>query len=204
MTKTRARLAVFISGGGTGMQAMIDASKRGDLAAEIVLIVSSTRKAYGLERAATEGIDSYVFRPKRFDTPRLANEELLARLVDHKVDYIALSGYLRMLSPEILRAFPGRIVNIHPGLLPKYGGQGMYGAAVHQAVLAAGDKESGPTVHIVDEIYDHGRILDQSKVPVVDGDTSDSLAARVLIEEHKFYPIVIDNLIKGKYELNDD
>lgn len=204
MTDSKARLAVFISGGGTGLQSIIDASGRGDLAAEVVWVVSSTKKAYGLERAARAGIETFVFRPKKYPTPEAAAEDLLVRLQERKVEYIALAGFLKLVPAIIIRAFPRRILNIHPGLLPKYGGKGMYGHHVHEAVLAAGDKESGPTVHLVDEIYDNGRILEQVRIPVLADDTPEKLAARVLVEEHKLYPRVIDNLIKGKYEFDND
>jgi len=204
MTDSKARLAVFISGGGTGLQSIIDASGRGDLAAEVVWVVSSTKKAYGLERAARAGIETFVFRPKKYPTPEAAAEDLLIRLQERKVEYIALAGFLKLVPAIIIRAFPRRILNIHPGLLPKYGGKGMYGHHVHEAVLAAGDKESGPTVHLVDEIYDNGRILEQVRIPVLADDTPEKLAARVLIEEHKLYPQVINNLIKGKYEFDND
>jgi formyltetrahydrofolate-dependent phosphoribosylglycinamide formyltransferase len=200
MTNIKARLAVFISGGGTGLQSIIDASKRGVLDAEVVWVVSSTKKAYGLQRAADAGIESFVYRPKKFESPEAASEALLNMLRERQVDYIALAGYLKLFPSNIIRAYPRRITNIHPGLLPKYGGKGMYGRHVHEAVLASGDRESGPTVHIVDEIYDHGQILEQVRVPVLDGDTPEELAARVLKEEHKLYPKVIDNLIKGRYE----
>jgi formyltetrahydrofolate-dependent phosphoribosylglycinamide formyltransferase len=200
MTDTKARLAVFLSGGGTGLQSIIDASKRGDLDAEVVWVVSSTKKAFGLQRAADAGIESFVYRPKKFDTPDAAAEALLGMLGERKVDYIALAGFLKLIPANIIRAYPRRITNIHPALLPKFGGKGMYGHHVHEAVLASGDRESGPTVHLVDEIYDNGQILEQVKVPVLEGDTPEELAARVLKEEHKLYPKVIDNLIKGKYE----
>lgn len=201
---TKARLAVFISGGGTGLQAIIDASRRGDLAAEVVWAVSSSSKAFGLERAKKENIETFVFRTKQYETPEAATSDLLARLRERRVEYIALAGYLKLLSPEVVRAYPRRILNIHPGLLPRYGGPGMYGHFVHEAVLASGDKESGPTVHLVDEIFDHGRILEQVRVPVLPGDTPETLAKRVLVEEHRLYPRAIDNLIKGKYKLDHD
>jgi phosphoribosylglycinamide formyltransferase-1 len=197
----KARLAVFISGGGTGLQAIIDASNRGRLAAEVVWVVSSTGKAFGLERAKKAGIETFVFLSKKYATPEEATADLLAKLRERGIEYIALAGYLKLLAPEIIRVYPKRIVNIHPGPLPKYGGPGMYGHFVHEAVIAAGERESGPTVHIVDEIYDHGCILEQVRVPVLPGDTPEALAARVLVEEHKLYPRVIDNLIKGKYDL---
>ena len=199
---SRARLAVFISGGGTGLQAIIDASKRGDLAADVVWVVSSTGKAFGLERAKNVEIETFVFLSKKYANPEDATADLLTKLRERKIEYIALAGYLKLLPAEIIRTYSKRIVNIHPGLLPKYGGPGMYGHFVHEAVIAAGERESGATVHIVDEIYDHGRILEQVKVPVLSGDTPETLATRILVEEHKLYPRVIDNLIKGKYDLD--
>ena len=204
MNDSKARLAVFISGGGTGLQAIIDASARGDLSADVAWVVASTKKAYGLERAAKAGIESFVFRPKKYPSREAAAEDLLDQLKQRRIDYIALAGYLRLVPLNIVRAFRRQVLNIHPALLPKYGGKGMYGHFVHEAVLASGDIESGATVHLVDEIYDNGSILEQVRVPVQNDDTPDTLAARVLIEEHKLYPRVIDNLIKGKYELDKD
>jgi len=199
-----ARLAVFISGGGSNLQALIDASKRGELAARIVWVVSSSSSAYGLERAAMEGIETFVFEPKAYPTRELAEQDLLTRLSERHIDFIALAGYLKMVPNTVVRAYRGRMVNIHPALLPRYGGKGMYGHFVHEAVIASGDMESGPTVHLVDEVYDNGRILEQARVPVYPCDTVDTLAARVLAEEHKLYPRVLDNLIRGRYDKQTD
>ncbi|HVP07251.1 MAG TPA: phosphoribosylglycinamide formyltransferase [Candidatus Acidoferrum sp.] len=201
MADQLARIAVFISGGGSNLQALIDASKNGRLCGAIVLVVSSNESAYGLERAAKAGIATFVYLPKQYPSKEDAAADLLARLRSEQIDYIALAGYLKMLPGAVVRAYPKRIVNIHPALLPKYGGKGMYGHFVHEAVLAARDKESGVTIHVVDEIYDHGAILEQVRVPVLDTDTPDTLAARVLVEEHKLYPRALDKLIKGEYRL---
>lgn len=195
----RARIAVFISGRGTGLQALIDATRSGKLSAQIVLVVSSNPEAYGLERAKNENIPTLVHVTRLFDTPDQAADSLLGELRAREVDYLALAGYLKMMPPSVLRAYPGRVVNIHPALLPKYGGKGFYGHHVHEAVIAAHDKESGATVHLVDEIYDHGRILEQVRVPVLPDDTPDTLAARILVEEHKLYPMALEKLIQGKY-----
>jgi phosphoribosylglycinamide formyltransferase-1 len=192
-----AKLAVFISGGGTNLQALIDAIKAGKLSARIVLAVSSRSDAYGLERARAENIDTFVFRMKDFSTPEEGTRHLLELLAKYGVDYIALAGYLKMVPIEVIKAYKNRITNIHPALLPKYGGKGMYGHFVHEAVLASGDTESGATVHLVDEIYDHGRILLQGRVPVYPGDTPDMLAERILKVEHEIYPRALDNLIRG-------
>lgn len=204
MAQRKANLAVFISGGGTGLQSIIDASRRGDLSAEVAWVVSSSAKAYGLQRAAKAAIESFVFRPKEYHSPEEAEADLLKKLKERDIDYIALAGYLKLLPAKVVAAYPRRIVNIHPGLLPKYGGKGMFGHHVHEAVLEAGEKESGATVHLADEIYDHGRILEQVKVPVLKGDTPESLAQRVLLEEHKLYPAVLEKLITGKYEVEND
>jgi phosphoribosylglycinamide formyltransferase 1 len=197
----RARLAVFISGSGTGLQSIIDATRSGTLAAEVVLVVSSAEKAYGLVRAMNAGIDTFVFKEKRYDSPDEAAADLLRRLGEHRVDYIAMAGYLKMMPVEILRAYPKRVTNIHPALLPNYGGKGMFGHYVHEAVLAARDAESGATVHLADDIYDHGIILEQARVPVLPNDTPDSLAERVQAAERLLYPRVLDKLIKGEYKL---
>jgi phosphoribosylglycinamide formyltransferase-1 len=201
MNTKRARLAVFISGGGTTLQAFIDAVKSGILSADIAYVISSRRDAYGLERAAKEDIETFVYKTKKYPSPEEAEQDLLARLRERKIDFLALAGYLRLLSPIVVKAFHNRIVNIHPARLPQYGGKGMYGHHVHEAVIAAGDTESGPTVHLVDEIYDHGKILEHASVPVLPDDTPETLAARVLIQEHRLYPRVLQKLIRGEYDL---
>jgi phosphoribosylglycinamide formyltransferase-1 len=193
-------LAVFISGGGTNLQALIDSAKAGRLSARIVLVVSSRNDAYGLVRAQHEGISTFVFRVRDFQTPDEAGEHLLHILEEYDIEYIALAGYLKMIPPAVIRKFRDKIVNIHPALLPKYGGRGMYGHFVHEAVLASGDRESGVTVHMVDEIYDHGKIIMQKKVPVMPGDTPDSLADRVLVVEHQIYTEALEQLIKGNID----
>jgi len=202
--KGQINLAVFISGSGTGLQSIIDASRRGELSARVAWVVSSSSDAFGLRRAARADIESFVFKPGKYSSATEAAADLLRRLKERDIQYIALAGYLKLLPTEVVAAYPKRILNIHPGLLPKYGGKGMYGHHVHEAVLAAGEKESGPTVHLVDEVYDHGKILEQVRVPVLDNDTPETLAQRVLLEEHKLYPAVIEKLITGKYEVNDD
>ena len=196
---TRAKIAVFVSGGGSNLQALIDASKSGMLHGEIVLVISNTSKAYGLVRAEKENINTFVYKVKNYDSPDLASDDLFSQLRKHDVEYIALAGYLKLLPQNVVKAFKGKIINIHPALLPKYGGKGMYGHFVHEAVIEAGDKESGITIHLADEIYDNGRILHQVKVPVKKDDTPDTLAARVLKQEHLWYARILDKLIKGEY-----
>ena len=202
VNKTRPKIAVFISGGGSNLQALMDASKAGILSADVALVVSSRRKAYGLLRAANESIETFVFKVKKYPTPQTAGEDIVRKLRERGIDYVALAGYLSLIPPELVQAYRNRIVNIHNALLPKYGGQGMYGHHTHEAVLAANEKESGPTVHMVDEIYDNGRILGQKKIAILPDDTPDSLAARVLVQEHKLYPRILQKLIKGEYDLD--
>jgi phosphoribosylglycinamide formyltransferase-1 len=158
------------------------------------------RKAFGLERARREDIDIFVYKSKTYESPDAAHTDLLHQLHDHDIDYIALAGYLKLLPKAVVKAYHNRIVNIHPALLPKYGGKGMYGHRVHEAVIAAGEKESGLTIHLVDEIYDHGVVLQQVKVPVLPEDTPETLAARILEQEHKWYPRVLDKLIRGEFD----
>ena len=203
MKDNKANIAVFISGGGTNLQSLIDASKSGRLAATIALVVSNKPDAYGLTRATNAGIDTYVFKQSKHEPPEPKTRELLDQLENHAIDYIALAGYLRLLPPELVDKYRRHIINIHPGPLPKYGGKGMYGHRVHQAVLDNKETETCATVHIVDEIYDHGLVLETSPVPVKPDDTADTLAARVLEAEHELYPRVLDKLIRGEYDIDD-
>jgi phosphoribosylglycinamide formyltransferase 1 len=189
LPKKDVRVAVMVSGGGSNLQAILDAQKAGQLPRiRVVLVLSSKRDAFALERARRHEVPAEVVERKAFATEEAAQAAVLDKLVEARVDVVVLAGYMRKLSGAIVRRFRGRILNIHPALLPKYGGPGMYGQHVHEAVLAAGEKESGCTVHVVDEEYDHGPILAQVKVPVLPKDTADTLAARVLEQEHKLYP----------------
>jgi phosphoribosylglycinamide formyltransferase-1 len=203
LSSDRAKVAVFLSGGGSNLQSLIDASKSGVLSADIALVVSSRKKALGLERAAKASIPTFVFKAKNYSTHEEAGEQLMSVLREHAIDYLALAGYLSLLPEQVVTSFRNRIVNVHPALLPKYGGKGMYGQHVHEAVIASGDSESGVSVHLVDEIYDNGRVLEQVSVQVEPEDTADSLAERVLIQEHRLYPRVLQKLIKGEYEIDD-
>jgi len=178
------RIAVAVSGGGSNLQALLDTLPAGG-PTEVVLVVSNKASAGGLERAQERGVPTAVF------TDPTSAEEWLTQLRRHRIDLLVLAGYLKLVPAAVIRAFPGRIVNIHPALLPAFGGAGMYGKRVHQAVLAAGATESGCTVHLVEEAYDRGEILAQARVPVLPGDTAESLAARVLAEEHRLLPKVV-------------
>lgn len=190
-------IAVLVSGGGTNLQALIDYEKQTeDCPYHIVLVASNTKRAYALERAKAAGIPAEVRSPvlvlgpalmsATMDEKReLVSDAMLDLCREHKADAIVLAGYLSVLKGSIIEAYKDRIINLHPALLPKFGGVGMWGHNVHEAVLEAGEKESGCTVHLVDSGCDTGRILVQKRVPVLPGDTPDSLYERIAPEEHK-------------------
>jgi formyltetrahydrofolate-dependent phosphoribosylglycinamide formyltransferase len=200
MGNSRVRIAVFLSGGGSNLQALLDATKTNQLTADIVWVVSSNPKAYGLMRAQQANIPTAVFQAKALPFAEQTPDFLLQELNSRNVEYIALAGYLKLLPNAVVQKYRGKIVNIHPGKLPKYGGKGMYGHHVHEAVIANKETETAVTVHLVDEIYDHGRVLDTTVVPVLPDDTAETLAARVLVQEHLLYPRVLQKLISGGYD----
>jgi formyltetrahydrofolate-dependent phosphoribosylglycinamide formyltransferase len=175
------RIAVAISGRGSNLEALLHALRPG-AAAEIVLVVSDRAEAAGLAHARNRGIAAAVL-PEPADPTRW-----LELLRDYRIDLLVLAGYLRLVPAPVVAAYRGRIINTHPSLLPAFGGKGMYGERVHQAVLDSGARESGVTIHLVDEVYDRGAVLAQSRVPVLRGDTAERLAARVLEVEHRLLP----------------
>ena len=192
------KIAVLVSGGGTNLQALIDYEKsHSNCPYTICLVVSNTKSAFALERAKKAGIPCEVRSPYSVlgkeaaqtadrDTKRIAiSDAILDLCKEHNVDAIVLAGYLSVLGGRIIEEFSGRIINLHPALLPKFGGVGMWGHNVHEAVLAAGEKESGCTIHLVDAGCDTGKILLQRKVPVMPGDTPESLYARIAPLEHE-------------------
>ena len=184
------RLAILASGGGSNLQAIIDyLDALGDeRAADVVFVASERPGAHALARAARRGIATAVIaRPD--DGPAL-----VTLLEDHQIDIIVLAGYLKFVPAEVTRRWAGRIINIHPSLLPKFGGAGMYGRRVHEAVIAASESESGATVHHVNEEFDRGEIIAQERVRVEPGDTPETLAARVLDAEHRLYPRTLQEL----------
>ncbi|KAF3451557.1 hypothetical protein FNV43_RR07652 [Rhamnella rubrinervis] len=183
----RKKLAVFVSGGGSNFRSIHEASLRGSIHGDIVVLVTNKLGCGGALYARGMGIPVVLF-PKTKDEPDgLSPTSLLATLRKFEVDFIFLAGYLKLIPVELIRAYPKSIVNIHPSLLPAFGGKGYYGMKVHKAVIASGARFSGPTIHFVDEHYDTGRILAQSVVPVLPHDTAEGLAARVLHEEHSLY-----------------
>ncbi len=190
----RLKLGVLASGGGTNLQSIIDRSLDGSISADVILVVSNNSKAKALVRAANNGIDALHISAAKEGSAEGADNRIVAEMVSRGVDLVVLAGYMKKIGPELLNAYNGKIINIHPALLPKFGGDGMFGMRVHEAVVAAEEKESGPTVHYVDEIYDHGSIAGQMKVPVYSGDTPEELQERVLVKEHELYPQVIQKI----------
>jgi formyltetrahydrofolate-dependent phosphoribosylglycinamide formyltransferase len=196
---TRTRIAVLASGGGTNLQAILDYFARlGDRRQGDVVVVASDRKDAGaLHRARAHSIAAELL----MTAVRPTGASLADILARHRVDLIVLAGYLRRVPDEIVHRYAGRILNVHPALLPAFGGPGMYGARVHEAVLASGACVTGVTVHYVDEEYDRGTIVAQWPVPVLSGDDAHSLAARVLRVEHVLYPRVVNGVAGGRFTL---
>ena len=192
------KLAVLASHGGSNMQAIIDAIEAGRIDARIVLVVSNNSGSTALERARRHNLPWLHISEATHADPDAAIADAIA---EAGAELVVLAGYMKKLGPRLLADFRGRIVNIHPALLPRHGGPGMYGIHPHESVLASGDKESGPTVHAVDEVYDHGAILRQRRVPVQPGDTLQTLQQRVLAEEHGLYPEVIGEIAAGRIKL---
>ena len=197
-TETPLRLAVFASGGGTNFQAILDAVERGTLPLTVALCLSNTPKAGALAHAQRYGVPTAVLDPRDFETESTYVAALMDVLGEHAVNFIALAGYMRKIPAGIVDAFGGRMLNIHPALLPSFGGKGLYGRRVHEAVLAYGARWTGATVHLVDEEYDTGPIVLQEPVPVLPGDTPETLAARVLRIEHRLYPQALRLFAEGR------
>ncbi len=184
------RIAILASGSGSNAR-QIMAHFSGSPLAQVALVGCDQPGAGVLQRAWDMGVPSLLFSPAELRDGTLQHE-----LASAGINLLLLAGFMRLLPPELVRAWPGRILNIHPSLLPKYGGKGMYGHRVHQAVLAAGEKESGITIHMVNERYDEGKVLFQAKCPVLPGDDADTLAERIHALEHAHYPAVVENYLK--------
>lgn len=192
------KTAVFASGGGTNFQALLDHQRRGGCW-QIVLLVTDREDVGAIGRAEAAGVPTAVVRTKGRGGAEVGRD-MLEVLERYGIDLVLLAGYLKLVPGEVLARFPNRVLNIHPALLPSFGGKGMYGMAVHRAVLESGARESGATVHFVDEDYDRGTIFAQRRVPVRVDDTPDELAARVLAVEHVLYPEAVDDLCEALVE----
>lgn len=195
------RLGFLASHRGSNMQAVLDACEAHTLAATPVVLVSNNRGSEAILRAQRAGMATHVLNRVTHPDPDVLDSAIHDALTAARCDVIVLAGFMKMIGPRVLRAFANRIINIHPALLPRHGGKGMFGMHVHRSVIASGDRVSGVSVHLVDEEYDHGRVLAQAEVPVVPGDTPEALAERVLKKEHQFLPEVLSRIEKGELKL---
>ena len=195
------RLGILSSHGGSNLQAIIDACKQGRLEAKCCVVISNNSASSALLRARREGIPHFHLSGKTHPAPGILDRTILERLERHEVNLVVLAGYMKLLGPLTVSRYRGRILNIHPALLPRFGGKGLYGLAVHEAVLAAGERVTGVTIHLVDGEYDHGQIISQTEVPVLDSDTADSLRDRVLISEHEFFVDTLQKISRGEIVL---
>jgi phosphoribosylglycinamide formyltransferase-1 len=194
-------ISILVSGGGSNLQAVMDGVADGRIAgARIGLVISSKEDAYALLRAERAGIPTAVVGKSGYPGDDERAERLLGLLSAARTDMIALAGYMHVLSPRVIAPYAGRIVNIHPSLIPRHCGMGYYGRRVHEAVLASGDKQSGATVHFVDEGVDTGDVIVQRAVPVLGGDTPETLAARVLETEHDIIVEAVAKVVDGLRE----
>lgn len=189
----KVKIAALVSGNGSNLQAIIDACHSKKIDAKVIAVVSNRKDAFALERAKRHNIKSMFIDPKKYNFDKKA----IAFFQKQKVELVCLAGFLLKLSERFIKKYEGRILNIHPALLPKFGGKGMYGINVHKAVLKAKEKVSGCSIHFVDEKYDHGKIILQKMVKVFNNDTPDKLQKRVLKQEHLAYPEAIKKAIDG-------
>jgi len=185
------RIAIFASGAGSNAQKIID-HFRNSTTAKIALIVCNKPGAGVIQIASKENISVLMIEKERF----LNGDAYVEELKKNKIDFVVLAGFLWKIPIALLKAYSNKIINLHPALLPNYGGKGMYGNKVHEAVLANKEKESGISIHYVDEIYDHGKIIFQAKCAVLENDTADTLAQRIHALEHEHYPKIIESVVK--------
>ena len=195
------KLGFLASHNGSNMQAIIEACQSGALQAIPAVVISNNGESGALARAEKESIPHYRLSSKTHPAPESLDQAILDTLLRHQVDIVILAGYMKKLGGKTLNHYAGAILNIHPALLPKFGGQGMYGINVHEAVIAAGEAESGATVHLVTEEYDAGAIIAQDKVSVLPSDTPQSLAERVLKIEHTLFSCVLQKIMLGEIQI---
>jgi len=200
---SRLRIAFFVSGNGTLFESLATRCQSGELNADPALLVSSSAKAAALERAQRLSVPSVVLRLSEFASERAFSDALLKLLSEHRINFICLAGYLTLIPPAVVAAFRNRMLNIHPALLPAFGGPGMYGHRVHEAIIESGARISGATVHLVDDKYDHGPIVLQRAVFVRADDTADTLAERVHVIEHDLYADAVRLFADNRIEIAD-
>ncbi len=192
-------IVVLISGGGTNLQAIIDACKAADYPGKIVGVISNKADAYGLTRAENAKIAHCVLSHKDFDSREVYDQALIDQIDSYKADVVVLAGFMRILTPKFVQHYQGKLVNIHPSLLPKY--QGLH---THQRAIDSGDKEHGVSVHYVTEELDGGPVILQAKVPIFEGDTAEDLALRVHEQEHRIYPLVVKWCCNQRISMHND
>jgi phosphoribosylglycinamide formyltransferase 1 len=197
-TKSRPRLVVLLSGSGSNLQAFIDATENGTLNADIVAVISNKPDVMGLDRAQKAGITNKVIDHREFADRETFDQTLANQIEGYKPDLVILAGFMRILTPKFVDRFAGRIMNIHPSLLPKYPG-----LHTHQRAIDAGDSNAGATVHFVTSQLDGGPAIIQAEVPILTGDDADKLASRVLVQEHQIYPLTAQWFCEGRLSLNN-
>ena len=193
------RIAVLVSGGGSNLQSIIDNVHESDIAAEICCVISNRKQVYALDRARLANIPTAVIESNAYDERRLFEQALLAQLEQHQADVVVMAGFMRVLSAEFIQHYTGRILNIHPSLLPEF-----TGLHTHQRALAAGKKRHGCSVHFASAELDCGPIIMRAEVAVLSDDNEETLAQRVLLQEHKIYPLCVQWLCEGKVKLDDN
>ncbi|MCH8107044.1 MAG: phosphoribosylglycinamide formyltransferase [Chloroflexi bacterium] len=196
------RLGVLASHGGTNLQAIVDACKEGRLDASVSVVISNNSSSMALERANREDIPSYHVSAVTHPLPHDQDGAILNALKKHDVDLVILAGYMKLLGPLVLQRYRNRILNSHPALLPKFGGRRMYGRLVHEAVLTAKEDVTGVTIHLADDVYDHGPIVAQCQVPVVEGDTVDTLMDRVQKRERLLWVETLQSIVRHELDLD--
>ncbi|MCD6413675.1 MAG: phosphoribosylglycinamide formyltransferase [Elusimicrobia bacterium] len=198
--KKAVRIAVFASGKGTNLQSIIDGCRRGDIPGKVVFVLSDNSHAFAISRAKRAGIETVILARRRYKSDETYSARMLKEVRKRKIDLICLAGFLLKLPEPVVREYRNRILNIHPALLPKFGGKGMYGLRVHREVLRKGEKISGCSVHFVDEKYDHGRVFLRKVVKVKKTDTPETLQERILKEEHILFPKAVRKWVDEFYE----
>lgn len=191
-------VGVLASGNGTNLQAILDACQTGKIPAQVVVVISNEPNAFALERARKHGVDTVIVNHRDFENRERFEEKLIQELDSRNVGLVCLAGFMRILTPFFVNHYQGRMMNIHPALLPLFGGKGFYGEKVHQAALESGMKFSGCTVHFVTAETDGGPIILQAMVPILDDDTPETLAARIHEKEHEIYPEAVKLFAEGR------
>lgn len=201
--KSSFNLGIMASHAGTNFQSILDRCLTGEIPANVAAVVSNNSRSGAFDRAKHHGIPTGHFSGTTHPDPNALDRTITQFFSDHDIDLVVLAGYMKKLGRQLIATFPNRIINVHPSLLPAFGGQGMYGRRVHEAVLESGCSVTGVTVHLVDGEYDHGKVLSQVVVPVCKGDSPDSLGDRVLKFEHRLYPSVIRRIAEGRIRIDD-